>query len=147
MKRFLRLALIAAAASLVVTSAFAQATAADDVEQAIKDFLIPFSNLEVAKFIDYFADDATVFFPAAGFSAVRVEGKANIARTFGQVFKPSGASRPVIQPQDLKVQRLGDTAIVTFHLGSDASRARRTFVLRRIESQWKIVHLHASIIS
>lgn len=128
---------------------FAGQPAADDLEQVLKAFLVPFSNGRVAEFMDYFADDATVFFPSAQFAASRVEGKANIARVFGQVFTPApaGTTRKLIEPQDLQVHRYGDTAIATFHLGSDATRGRRTFVLRRIDSRWKIAHLHASAIT
>jgi ketosteroid isomerase-like protein len=123
----------------------------DEIEQVIKAFLVPFSNQNVSEFMDYFAEDATVFFPQARFPVVRVEGKAAIASAFATVFKPSGpapaTNRPLIQPQDLKVQRFGDSAVVTFHLGSDTTRGRRTFVLRRIDSTWRIVHLHASTIT
>lgn len=121
------------------------------VEQFMKAFLVPFSNQDVSGFIDYFADDAEVFFPSAQFAPMRVEGKEHVRRTFESVFKPGRpvppGGRPLIQPQDLKVQHFGDTAIVTFHLGSDATRGRRTFVLRRVDSKWRIVHLHASTIT
>ena len=143
------LALIATIVTLSAGSVLAQAPA-DEVEQVLQKFLIPFSNQDIPKFIDYFADDASVFFPSARFSPVRVEGKANIASAFGRVFTPPAPGAPsgrLIQPQDLKVQRFGDSAIVTFHLGSDTARSRRTFVLMRIAGQWKIVHLHASSVS
>jgi ketosteroid isomerase-like protein len=127
------------------------APAVTEVEQVMKAFLVPFSNQVVADFIDYFADDAVVFFPSAQFAPMRVEGKANIARAFESVFKPGRpippGGRPVIQPQDLKIQILGETAIVTFHLGNDTTRGRRTFVLQRINSKWRIVHLHASTVA
>lgn len=117
-----------------------------DVEQVMKSFLVPFSRQDIAGFIDYFADDAVVFFPSAAFAPMRIEGKDAIARTFARVFKPAppATDRPLIQPQDLKVQHFGDSAIVTLHLGSDAARGRRTFVLRRDAGRWRIVHLHAS---
>ena len=126
-----------------------------EIEQVIKAFLIPFSNQNVAGFIEYFAEDATVFFPAAQFPAMRVEGRDAIARAFSAVFNRLGLPRatnrptiqPTIQPQDLKVQRFGDSAVVTFHLGSDTTRGRRTFVLRRASTGWRIVHLHASTIT
>ena len=120
----------------------------DEVEQVIKNFLVPFSSQKVSEFIEYFADDATVFFPSSRFPAVRVQGKNNIAREFEAVFKGAGAGTGgMIQPQNLLVQRFDDTAIVTFHLGTDSARSRRTFVLQRIGSRWKIVHLHASTVS
>jgi ketosteroid isomerase-like protein len=121
-------------------------SSSDDIEQVMKAFLIPFSNGNVAEFMEFFADDAVVFFPSVNFAAMRVEGKANIGRTFEKVFKPrpEAATGRLIQPQDLKVQPFGDSAVVTFHLGSDSVRGRRTFVLQRIDSKWRIVHLHAS---
>lgn len=124
---------------------------AAEIEQVMKAFLVPFSNQDVPEFMTFFAADAVVFFPNAGFALTRVEGKADIARTFEKVFTPGRPAppggRPLIQPQDLKVQRFDDSAIVTFHLGSNTNRGRRTFVLRRIDSSWRIVHLHASTIT
>jgi ketosteroid isomerase-like protein len=122
---------------------------ADEVEQVIAKFLIPFSSGNVGEFIDYFADEATLFMPpsAARASAIRVQGKAGIRREFEALFgtdPAAGAQRPVIRPQDLTIQRLNDVAIVTFHLGTEASRGRRTFVLHRTGSGWRIAHLHAS---
>jgi ketosteroid isomerase-like protein len=122
-------------------------TPTDDVEQVIATFLVPFSSGNVAGFIDYFADDATVFMPPIreGVAPARVTGKAAIKTEFEALFGTVARSgAPLIRPQDLNVQRFGDVAVVTFHLGSEASRSRRTFVLRKTEPGWKIVHLHAS---
>jgi ketosteroid isomerase-like protein len=124
----------------------------DEVERVIKDFLVPFSNRNISEFIEYFADNATAFFPSiagpAGFPTGRVEGKAAIAREFEAAYQrvgpAAGGRRAIIQPADLKVQRFNDFAVVTFHLGTDAMRGRRTFVLRQVDARWKIVHLHAS---
>lgn len=136
--------------SAVATGAVAQ-SGADDVERVIKDFLVPFSNRNISEFIEYFAEDATVFFPSvsgAGFPSGRVVGKAAIAREFEAAYQrvgpPFGGRGATIQPLDLMVQRFNDFAVVTFHLGSDTAQSRRSFVLRRIESRWRIVHLHAS---
>ena len=142
-----RLLILIAAVVLFVSPSAAQ-DPAGEIGQIMKAFLVPFSNQNVDEFIEYVADDATAFFPASRFATDRIEGKASIARTFAGVFKyDPTVSRPLIQPQDLKVQTFGDTAIVTFHLGSNTARGRRTFVLRRVDGKWKIVHLHASSIS
>jgi ketosteroid isomerase-like protein len=137
-------------ASAAPPGALAQ-SGSDAVEQVIKDFLVPFSNRNIREFIEYFADEATVFFPSVqgpGFPAERVQGKAAIAREFEAAYQRvgavAGAGSTIIQPLDLMVQRFDDFAVVTFHLGTDAARNRRTFVLRRIEARWRIVHLHAS---
>jgi ketosteroid isomerase-like protein len=144
-------ALVLLCVSVLAIPAAAQSQP-DDVERVLAAFLIPFSNGNVAEFIDYFAEDATLFMPptAPGASPDRVQGKAAIAREFQALFgrftAPPGGQRTTIRPQDLNVQRFSDFAVVTFHLGTDASRGRRTFVLRRTEQEWRILHLHASTV-
>jgi hypothetical protein len=50
-----------------------------------------------------------------------------------------------IQPRDLHLQIAGDIAIVTFHLDDlPGFLNRRTIVLQKQTSTWKIIHLHAS---
>jgi hypothetical protein len=49
-----------------------------------------------------------------------------------------------MQPQDLRLKAFDGFAVVTFHLGNDSVRARRTFVVRRMGTDWKIVHVHSS---
>jgi ketosteroid isomerase-like protein len=127
--------------------ASAQHSKPDDVELVVRHFLVPFSNRDVAAYITYFADDATIFFPPSkpGAPATRVSGRVDIEREFRQGNTPPSQLR-LIEPQDLIVQHVGEgTAVATFHLGT-ASRGqgRRTFVFRRIGSEWKIAHLHAS---
>lgn len=141
---------LAAASDIVLRPRPATAAqgAADGIEQTLQRFLVPFSHRDVVAFSSYFADDATVFFP--GRHPRRVEGQADIARAFTELFGPPVSppgSATLIQPQDLMVQRFDGVAVATFHLGSDASRGRRTFVLRRIGPDWRIAHLHASNLS
>jgi hypothetical protein len=50
-----------------------------------------------------------------------------------------------LQPRDLRVQIIGNAAIVTFQLDDRQGFVnRRTLVLRKAEGVWKIAHLHAS---
>ena len=112
-------------------------------------FLAAFANRDLPAFTEFFAEDATMFFPpsAPGSPPRRVEGKTEIGRAFKELYDRLGLGRTTgrqIQPQDLLVQRYDSFAVVTFHLGSDATRGRRSFVLRRTGSEWKVVHLHAS---
>jgi len=143
--------------TLLLATTPAQALTAqgrDDVQATMDGFLVAFNNLDMPAFIAYFADDATFFnrpAPPPQTFPDRVQGKAEIQRVFQVVFEQiragSGRAAPPfqnIEPQDLLVQRIGDVAIVTFHLGTKTSRSRRTFVLRRIGAAWKIAHLHAS---
>jgi ketosteroid isomerase-like protein len=53
-----------------------------------------------------------------------------------------------IQPRQLKLQVFGNVAIATFHLDDKVGFVnRRTVVLNKNETGWKIVHLHASEVS
>ena len=121
----------------------------DGIEQMMDGFLTAFSNRDVVTFSAYFADDATMFFPPSAFDppSGRVHGREGIAKGFEALYARTGPARNPggrIVPQDLHIQRLGDAAVVTFLLGSDSVRGRRSFVLRRNGTTWKIVHLHSS---
>ena len=127
----------------------ASAAKPDSVEQTMSRFLVAFANNDVPAFAEFMAEDATMFFPpsAPGAPSLRVQGKTEIARAFAEMYARLGSTKTTgrqIQPQDLLVQQYDTFAVVTFHLGSDARRGRRSFVFRRTGSQWKIVHLHAS---
>jgi ketosteroid isomerase-like protein len=127
----------------------------DGLDAATQQFLTAFNNLDMPAFLDCFADDATVFHPPSApprTFPMRIRGRAEIQRTFGVVFAQirtasNRTSPPFMEltPQDLEVQRFGDVAVVTFHLGGAAARARRTLVFHRAAGKWRIVHLHASI--
>lgn len=128
----------------------AQPSPQKDVDRVIRDFLVAFGNRDFAVFVPYFSEDATVFFPpSAAAPTGRVQGRPEIERTFKAVFDayPPRSNRPPtpIAPQDLLIQELdGDTVVVTFQLGTETARQRRTFVLKRLGNEWKIVHLHGS---
>lgn len=120
----------------------------DGLEKALTNFIQAFDNLDWERFRAAFADNATVFYPRAYPS--RAEGRAEFEKTFKLVFEEikAGKSAPPymdIQPRDLRIQRLNDVAIVTFHLDDRPGVPnRRTIVLQKTASAWKIVHLHAS---
>jgi ketosteroid isomerase-like protein len=129
----------------------ARVAPAQDVREMMTDFLAAFSSRDISAFIPYFAENATAFFPpAATAPSTRVQGRQAIKETFTTILaryaQPNSTTRPPIAPQDLQIQEFDGTAIVTFHLGNDAARQRRTFVLRRAGDAWKIVHLHGSAI-
>ena len=143
-------------AVLVVAVAFntpgiarAQPNPQKDIERVIRDFLVAFTNRDFAVFVPYFSEDATVFFPPSTAAPLgRVQGRSEIERTFKTIFDayPPRTTRPPtpIAPRDLLIQELDRHAVVTFELGSETARQRRTFVLKRIGDEWKIVHLHGS---
>lgn len=90
-----------------------------------------------------------MFFPPSTAAPLgRVQGRSEIERTFKMIFDayPPRPNRPPtpIAPQDLLIQEVDGHAVVTFQLGSETARQRRTFVLRRVGQEWKIVHMHGS---
>ena len=141
--------LIVAVALSGLGVAHAQPNPPKDIERVIRDFLIAFGHRDYAAFIAYFSEDATVFFPpSTAAPSGRVRGRSEIERTFKTIFDayPPRSNRPPtpLAPQDLLIQELDGHAVVTFHLGSETARQRRTFVLKRVGAEWKIVHLHGS---
>ena len=129
--------------------AHAQSNPQKDIERVVTDFLAGFGNRDYARFVPYFSEDATVFFPPSKAAPLgRIQGRAQIERTFKTIFEayPPRSDRPAaaIAPQDLLIQAADGHAVVTFLLGSETARQRRTLVLRRVGAEWKIVHLHGS---
>jgi ketosteroid isomerase-like protein len=114
----------------------------------LQEFIRAFDNLEWDRFRSLFADDATVFYPR-GFAKKatgRPEFEANFRKVFDQIRRERTQPPYMdIQPRDLQIQRYGDEAVATFHLDDRPGVLnRRTLVLRKMNGQWKIVHLHAS---
>ncbi len=120
------------------------------VQQFLATFIRAFDNLDWTKFRACFADDATVFYPE--FFPRLVGGATNLDQSWQRVFQSikarSGKSQApymALNPAGTEVQMLNNAAIVTFHLEhGGTAMGRRTLVLRKDASGWRIVHLHAS---
>ena len=137
---------------LLAHSLSAQTPTSRTEESAVRTFLAEFisafDNLEWDKFRNSFTDDATVFYPRG--AANRANGRAQFEEHFRLVFEQIRAGRTSgpymhLQPRDLRVQIIGNAAIVTFQLDDRPGFVnRRTLVLRKAGGVWKIAHLHAS---
>lgn len=121
-----------------------------DVRKAVDAFVKAFNDLDWDKFRLSFTDDATVFFP---FPQVprRANGRAEVEAVFKSFFdevRKRKSSPPYlnIDPKDLKIQRLKDAAIVTFHLEGADTIGRRTLVFQKQRGKWLIAHMNASSI-
>jgi ketosteroid isomerase-like protein len=119
------------------------------VEKTAQQFVEAFTNLDWERFRKFFAADATVFFPPSARFPRRANGKTEIESVFRSVFdnaRKQKSSPPYlnIQPKEMKIEMLGDVAIVTFHLEDPDFLGRRTIVFQKRGGQWVIVHLHAS---
>jgi len=118
------------------------------VRAFLAEFISAFDNLEWDKFRNSFTDDATVFYPRG--AANRANGRAQFEEHFRLVFEQIRAGRTSgpymhLQPRDLRVQIIGNAAIVTFQLDDRPGFVnRRTLVLSKARGVWKIAHLHAS---
>jgi ketosteroid isomerase-like protein len=94
------------------------------------------------------APEATIFFPLPD-SPYRADGIDRCADTFRDFFEAvrsrrDGPPYTDLQPEDVRIQTYGPTAVVSFHLKNPAVCSRRTLVLERRGDRWLIVHLHAS---
>jgi ketosteroid isomerase-like protein len=136
--------------SLVSVHAYASPaqSAEAEVRNTLADFIQAFDNLNWDRFRAAFSDDATVFYPRE--FPHRADGRHEFEKTFQKVFDRIRAGRTQgpymdIQPQDLHLHIAENVAIVTFHLDDRPGFLnRRTIVLQKQTSGWKIIHLHAS---
>jgi ketosteroid isomerase-like protein len=127
------------------------ASRSDEVAAAVDRFLVSFENLDWERFRSAFADDATVFFPVPE-PPRRYTGRAEVELQFRKVFaairEASGRAAPPfhnLDPVDLRIEfPASDVAVVTFLLENEQRIARRSLVMRRDPTGWRIVHLHAS---
>ena len=91
-------------------------------------------------------DSITVMFDRPA-SPDRRDGRAAVEEMFRRVFPRPGESGPLpppVRPEQLRVQDLGGVVIVSFHFRTPGEVARRTVVLHRASSGWRVVHIHAS---
>jgi ketosteroid isomerase-like protein len=130
----------------------AQESSQPDVERAFNRFIAAFNNLDWDSFRSALADDVTVFNPDIPEAPPleRLDGRQEVEEGFKQVFlasrkQSSGPPYLHIVPRNVRIQMLGEAAIVTFEFERDSnSFGRRTLVFHRGPHGWKIVHIHAS---
>ena len=117
----------------------------DDIQSLLIRFINAFSRLDLEEMMSCYTEDATAFFPIAHRTTF-LDGKDEIREAFTEVISKvhaAGLNSLKMEPEDIKIQRLGDTAIATFHI-RDGDLSRRTLILRRQHEYWLIQHLHAS---
>jgi ketosteroid isomerase-like protein len=133
--------------------------------ETVRTLVTAIETADLDLLLSTFHGDATIFMPATEMrwapespgSPTLLSGIAQIREAMSALFAGaraagSGPRYFILRPRDESVQAFGDTAIVTFHLGSLSTRsvnepatlARRSFVLRREGDRWLIVHHHGS---
>lgn len=139
MFRRLAIALFLFAAACTTTGGTADAP----VRAAMSGFMDALNALDVDRMAAYFADDVTAFVPLR--QADRVNGKAAVVEIFRKYVEAAGGARTNLVPEDLRIDRYGETAIATFNLrGQGGVVSRRTFVFHLERGRWLITHFHAS---
>jgi ketosteroid isomerase-like protein len=119
------------------------------IAETLNGFFRSVESLNLDNVATFFEDDAQMFTPLGAMPS-RLDGRAAII-TFFKAIADLAKQQPAplkIEPQDLNIRELGDVALITFHLQLNAGPLhRRTFVMRRGTSGWRIAHIHASIAS
>ena len=129
--------------ALVLSASTPQAEA----QSAVASFLDAFRAMDQRRFDEFFASDATMFFPDGPFPQGRVEGKTAILSTFHDFFalmKKSGRTSLSIDPIEPRMQVIGNMVLVSFRLDGGDSVGRRSILFAKSNGRWKIVHFHAS---
>lgn len=109
-------------------------------------YLDAFNRRDWEAFRATFDDGITVMFDTPA-PPERRDGRAAVEEFFLRVFPAPGQSRPLpapLRPENLLAQDLGDVVVVSFHMRASDDVARRTVVLRKTPSGWRVVHIHAS---
>lgn len=123
-------------------------------EAVVRELTRAIDHFDLDAFVASFADEITMFYPIPSIAG-RVDGLEALAATQKRVFESLAArfaaeGRPGppyfgLEPADLEVQPLGETAaVVTWHVDRGEQLGRRTAVLERTRAGWKIVSYHAS---
>ncbi len=109
-------------------------------------YLEAFNRRDWDVFRATFDDNITVMFDRPA-SPDRRDGRAAVEEMFRRVFPRPGESGPLpppVRPERLLVQDLGGVVIVSFHFRSSGEVARRTVLLHKASTGWRVVHIHAS---
>jgi ketosteroid isomerase-like protein len=137
---------------LVTAWGLAEVRATQDVTRdGLMDVVMAFVHANERADLDLtlraFDEDATVFLP--GEPPQRVIGQLAIREAYRRTYgRQTGAIS--VSLGDVNVQRFGDAAVVTAHLGAVPVRpvaeptTFATVVLDRKRARWLMVHLHAS---
>ncbi len=119
------------------------------VAETLNSFFRAVESLQLENVAPFFEEDAQMFSPLGAYPA-RLDGRGEIMGQFKAIAEfARQAPEPLkIEPHDLKIRELGEIALITFHLKMAAGPLhRRTFVMRRGASGWRIAHIHASTAS
>ena len=125
---------------------------AGEIERVVTGFLAAVDAGDRAALGECFETEATMYVPFDDTPDL-VEGRAAILQRFDRLFaawRRRGLSTPYVgfAPKQFRACAAGPGhALATFTVGIEGAPGRRSVLLRRSASGWRILHLHASNLS
>jgi ketosteroid isomerase-like protein len=122
----------------------------DEALHTLNQFLEAVMSQKLDRITPFFNEDAQMFSPMGTYAA-RLDGRDAIGKQFASILEfvkgqPGGNLK--IEPQDIDARELApNAALITFHLRLPGPLHRRSFVMTKGASGWRIAHIHASIAS
>ena len=118
------------------------------ITSALNEFREAFDNLLWERFCACFAPECSVYLPFPDARRL-VHGKAAVEASFAPFFEQllatvDGPPYLNLQPREVRIDRHGSMALVTFHLEFPDHFGQRTLVMVEQQGRWLIQHLHAS---
>jgi ketosteroid isomerase-like protein len=125
--------------------------ATNEALETFHQFLGAVMAQSLERILPFFNEDAQMFSPLGTYPS-RLDGRAAIGKQFASILeavKSQAGGALKIEPQDLDARELAPNVVqLTFHLRMAAGPLhRRSFVMLRGASGWRIGHIHASIAS
>ena len=128
------------------------APSANELERVVKEFLTAVDTGDQARLESCFDVEATMYFPFDDTPDL-VEGRIAVLERFDRLFaawRRRGLSTPYVgfAPKQFRTRAVGaGHALATFTVGIEGAPGRRSVLLRRSDTRWQILHLHASNLS
>jgi uncharacterized protein (TIGR02246 family) len=119
-----------------------------DLRKVLTHFMDALNSCDLERTMALFSPDATMFFPLPE-TALRAESREEIATVFKDFYAQVRAGNPgprcmALEPHDVRFQRFGDGAVISFQIAKGPLTSRRSMTLRRSDGRWQIIHFHAS---
>jgi ketosteroid isomerase-like protein len=122
----------------------------NEAREALDQFLAAVMSQNLERIMAFFNEDAQMFSPLGTYPA-RLDGRDAIGKQFAAIMEaiksqPGGGLK--LEPQDIDARELApNVALITFHLRLPGPLHRRSILMTRGASGWRIAHIHASIAS
>ena len=120
-----------------------------EVLKTIKEWNNAFAANDPTTYFQFIHDDITLFIPS---NPYRIEGKYDDREEFEYSLKKGWTKVGYFQELQVKIQVIGNTAIVTYYnrgtYGEGSSEKtlylKETDVLVKENGRWKVIHIHVS---